>query len=208
LAKLIANAVKFTGDGEVSLWVTAEAQTATELHACFEIKDTGIGISPETQSRLFQPFVQGDSSTSRKFGGTGLGLAICKSFVESMNGWIGLESRIGEGSTFRVTLKFQRQVEPEMPSQGLDPFANIPVLLIGSNETSQKFLQRQIKGWGLEGRCAKSASEALAIWHRSEVENAPYRLAIIDLQTTDMDDLSVVRQINADPVLARPDLFS
>jgi two-component system, sensor histidine kinase and response regulator len=104
-----------------------------------------------------------------------------------MNGWIGLESRIGEGSTFRVTLKFQRQVEPENPSQDLDPFANIAVLIIGSNETSQKFLQRQIKGWGLKGRCAKSASEALAIWHRSEVDNAPYRLAIIDLQTTDMD---------------------
>jgi two-component system, sensor histidine kinase and response regulator len=207
LANLIANAVKFTSADEVPLRVTTEAQTATELHACFEVKDTGIGISPETQSQLFQPFVQGDISTSRKFGGTGLGLAICKSLVESMDGWIALESSIGERSTFRVTLKFQRQLEPEKPAPGLYPFADVPVLIISGNETSQQFLQRRIIGWGLDGRCAKSANEALAVLHRAAAENIPFRLAIIDLQTADKDELSLVRRINAEPDLGETRLI-
>jgi two-component system, sensor histidine kinase and response regulator len=94
LMNLTSNAIKFTKSGEVVIRVTAQAETETEVHARFEIKDTGAGIPPETQARLFQPFVQADSSTSRKFGGTGLGLAICKRLAEFMNGSIGVESTL------------------------------------------------------------------------------------------------------------------
>ena len=91
LMNLVGNAIKFTKDGEVSLSVKPDSGTSEQIGLRFEIKDTGIGIAPEVQERLFQPFIQADSSTSRKFGGTGLGLAICKSLAESMHGAIGCE---------------------------------------------------------------------------------------------------------------------
>src|SRR6202011_3919626 len=187
LMNLISNAIKFTKSGEVIIRVTAQAETETEVHARFEIKDTGPGIPPETQARLFQPFVQADSSTSRKFGGTGLGLAICKRLAESMNGSIGVESTPGKGSTFWVTLRFYRQVEVKIQSQNIDEFVDTRVLIVGDNETSRQFLKKQIIAWRLRNGRASTGEEALAMLHQSVAEKDPYSAAIIDLQMPEMD---------------------
>jgi PAS domain S-box-containing protein len=202
LTNLIANAIKFTESGEVSVRLIAEAETKTKVQARFEIRDTGTGIPPETQARLFQSFVQADSSTWRKFGGTGLGLAISKRLAEAMNGSIGVESTPGEGSTFWVTFRFDRQVEIETQPQTIDEFVQTRVLIAVENQTSRQFLHRQVIAWRLCDGCASTGEEALAMLHQSVAEKTPYTIAIIDLQKPEMDGLSLIGKINADPLIS------
>jgi PAS domain S-box-containing protein len=202
LTNLIANAIKFTEFGEVAVHVTTEAETETEVQARFEVKDTGTGIRPETQARLFHSFVQADSSTSRKFGGTGLGLAISKRLAESMSGSIGVESTPGEGSTFWVTLRFDRRVEIELRPRTIDEFVDTRVLVVDDNETSRQLLHKQIIAWRLRNGCARTGEEALAILRQAVVEKAPYTAAIIDMQMPEMDGLSLIRKMHADPLLS------
>jgi two-component system sensor histidine kinase/response regulator len=202
LTNLINNATKFTEFGEVAIRVTAQAATDTEVRARFEIKDTGDGIPPEAQARLFQRFVQAESSTSRKFGGTGLGLAICKRLAESMHGSIGVESIPGKGSTFWVILRFHRQVEAKIQPPNIHEFVDTRVLVIDDNESSRQFLHQQIIAWRLSNGCASTGKEALAMLHRSAAEKTPYSVAIIDLQMPEMDGLALARKINADPLLS------
>jgi PAS domain S-box-containing protein len=207
LTNLISNAIKFTKSGEVAIRVTAQTETVTEVQARFEIKDTGTGIPPETQARLFQPFVQADSSTSRNFGGTGLGLAICKRLAESMNGSIGVESTPGEGSTFWVVFKFYRQVEAKTPPPSAHEFLDTRVLIVDDNETSRQFLHRQVIAWGLRNGCARTGEEALAMLHQSVAEKVPYSVAIIDMQMPEMDGLALAQKINAAPLLSKTRLI-
>jgi PAS domain S-box-containing protein len=201
LTNLLGNAIKFTKSGQVVINVTVQAVTKTDLHARFEIKDTGIGIPMETQARLFRPFVQADSSTSRHFGGTGLGLAICKKLAESMHGSIGVQSTPGKGSTFWVTLRFNRQVTANIQFQSLQQFVGTRVLIVDHNETSRRFLDQQIIAWRLRNGSAGTGEEALAILHQAAAEKAPYLVAIIDIQMPNLDGLALVRRINAEPTL-------
>jgi two-component system sensor histidine kinase/response regulator len=201
LTNLIGNAIKFTASGEVAVRVTVVTSTEKDVLVRLTIKDTGIGISPETRVRLFQPFVQADSSTSRRFGGTGLGLAICKHLAESMNGEIGVESAPGQGSEFWVKLRFLRPVEPEMEQPRIGEFAGAGVLIVDDNETSRQYLHKQIVAWRMRNGCAGTGEEALAILRTAAAGSAPYPVAIIDMQMPDMDGLTLARKINADPLL-------
>jgi two-component system sensor histidine kinase/response regulator len=207
LTNLIDNAIKFTPSGEIAIRVRAQAATETDVQVLFEIKDTGIGIPPETQSRLFQPFIQADSSTSRKFGGTGLGLAICKRLADSMKGSIGVKSTPGEGSTFWVKFWFSRQIGANIQAQNFDEFVDTSVLIVDDNETSRQFLHQQIIAWRLGSGCAGTGEEAIAMLNQSVAAKTPYRVAIIDMQMPRMDGLALVRKINADPKLSETRLI-
>jgi signal transduction histidine kinase/DNA-binding response OmpR family regulator/HPt (histidine-containing phosphotransfer) domain-containing protein len=201
LMNLVANAIKFTGSGEVAVRVTSEEESETRAVLRFEIKDTGIGISEEAQRRLFHAFVQADSSTTRRFGGTGLGLAISRQLVEMMSGKIGVESSLGEGSTFWFTLPLAKQARSEKQFATDHSLASTRVLIVDDNETSSRFLHDQIIAWRLRNGCARTGEEALAILRRAVAENDAYPLAIIDMQMPQMDGLALARAIKADPAL-------
>src|SRR5208282_6568629 len=139
LNNLLSNAIKFTSTGEVLLRITRIKETAEDVMVCFEVEDTGIGIAPDIQSHLFQPFFQAEQSTSRRFGGTGLGLAISAQLVEQMGGTIELDSELGKGSNFHFTLRFEKGEQVAQPSGtdtvGVD-FAGIHALVVGDNKIS------------------------------------------------------------------------
>ena len=141
LLNLAGNAIKFTERGEVEISLRALSQNG---EACLEfaVRDTGIGISPATQERLFQPFAQTDASMARRFGGTGLGLAICKNLVEMMGGRIWVESQVGQGSTFCFTVRLP--VAKELPADyelvvAPTAVSNLRILLVEDNPANQKF---------------------------------------------------------------------
>jgi two-component system, sensor histidine kinase and response regulator len=145
LTNLLSNAIKFTEEGEVILRVRLIEESSDTAMVRFEVKDTGIGMTQEQRSRLFQSFSQADASTTRRFGGTGLGLAISKRLVELMGGEIGVESELGEGSTFWFTLRLEKLPEgvQNALSRRVD-LRNLRVLVVDDNETNRKILHEQV----------------------------------------------------------------
>jgi signal transduction histidine kinase/BarA-like signal transduction histidine kinase len=203
LLNLVGNAVKFTGQGEVVIRVSlAEASDDTIL-VRFNVSDTGIGVQPESRTRLFRAFSQADSSTTRKYGGTGLGLVIAKQLVEMMGGTIGVESTPGEGSTFWFTARLAKQ--PSCPNTMLLPQRHLHgrrVCIVDDNATTRAILQRQIIRWGMDGIDVDSGPDALRILCTAARQGTPYDLAILDMQMPGMNGLDLARTIKAEPLLA------
>src|SRR3984957_5327771 len=140
LTNLVGNAIKFTDVGEVTVRVSCDLEKEQECELRFKVSDTGMGISPETQQKLFSAFTQADTSTTRKFGGTGLGLAISRQLVEKMGGKIGLESALGKGSTFLFTVRLPKTPALQPVLDGNHRLANMRVLVVVDNTTSGLFL--------------------------------------------------------------------
>jgi GAF domain-containing protein/DNA-binding response OmpR family regulator len=197
LLNLLANAVKFTEQGEVVLTVSAKpAEGAVEL--TFAIRDTGIGLSEQGMSRLFQSFSQADSSTTRKYGGTGLGLAISKRLAELMGGtMVARSAGLGEGSTFSFSIFAPLAVSPSANRRdfiGQQPALDGKrMLVVDDNATNRKVLALQSGKWGMVVRDTESAAMALG-WLKKDEK---FDLAVLDMHMPEMDGLTLAGRIHA-----------
>ncbi|MEO8207131.1 MAG: response regulator [Chthoniobacterales bacterium] len=201
LTNLLDNAVKFTTAGEVLLRVSLQENTASGLNLLFEIKDTGIGIDPAIQRRLFQPFSQADGSTTRKYGGTGLGLAIAQQLVAMMHGQIGVKSEMGKGSTFWFTAHFEKQSGVAHP-----PDKNLlrgrSVLVVDDNATNRNILRLQLEGLCMRPGMAADASSALAFLREAAAERRPFDFVLLDMMMPEMDGAMLAKTIKDDPAIS------
>lgn len=202
LINLIGNAIKFTDAGEVIVRVSLASETETDALIRFDVEDTGIGIRPEAQSRLFEPFSQADGSTTREYGGTGLGLAIAKQLVTMMHGSIGVRSEPGKGSTFWFTARFEKRAAgvPAADRFGRD-LCGVRVLIVDDNAINREILCHQTAAWKVQARSASSGEEALQLLRSAAVAGNPFDVALLDVQMPVMDGVMLARAIRAEPAI-------
>ena len=194
LLNLLSNAIKFTARGEVVLTVHIEQLSTAFGLVRFEVRDTGLGIPAELQSRLFQAFSQADSSTTRRFGGTGLGLAISKRLVELMGGEIGVSSESGKGSTFWFTARLG------MPNEEDKIFAQLTgrtILVVDDNATNRRVLQLQLERNGCTVHAVASAFDALAALSIPPQPGLHFDAVLSDLRMPDTDGLTLAKSIRS-----------
>jgi len=204
LTNLTGNALKFTEQGEVVVTAEKEIENDSTVMIRFSVKDTGIGISEETQKKLFQAFTQADGSTTRKYGGTGLGLSISKQLVELMGGQIGVISRPGQGSTFWFTASFDKQpAAADEPSPQLESLENVRVLIVDDNASNRRILSHQRNSWGMVHDEAESGLRALELMKAAAAQGRNYDLAILDFLMPGMDGFELAEAINADSDISR-----
>jgi signal transduction histidine kinase/ligand-binding sensor domain-containing protein/DNA-binding response OmpR family regulator len=192
LHNLIGNAVKFTSRGEIVLRVNLESRLGDEVRLHFAVTDTGIGISPEQQKLIFEPFSQADASTSRKFGGTGLGLAISQRIVELMGGSMGVTSSLGTGSTFYFTARMYASHNPTAGAELPQELRGAPVLVVDDNQSSRAILEQMLSAMGMKAAGAASAQDALALL---KTDADRYRLLLIDSRMPEMDGFTLAGQL-------------
>ena len=198
LLNLMSNSVKFTEVGEVVLTVTSEGQVGGETELQFTIRDTGIGLTEEGMSRLFQSFSQADSTTTRKYGGTGLGLAISKRLAELMGGQMWATSDgPGKGSSFMFTIRVPTAELPADDGRNYvgsqDELKDRRVLIVDDNATNRKVLSLQTAKWGMTPRETEFPAEALRWIEAGE----GFDLAIVDMHMPGMDGNELARRIRA-----------
>ncbi|WP_334398009.1 hybrid sensor histidine kinase/response regulator [Bradyrhizobium sp. AZCC 2289] len=196
LANLAGNAVKFTERGEVVLRARRHAGNEHGVTIRFEVTDTGIGVAPEQQLRLFEAFAQADLSTTRKHGGTGLGLAISAQLVRLMGGEIGVDSETGKGSTFWFSVSLGL-ASTQVPRQRMN-LRGLRVLAVDDNAVNRAILHEHIVGWHMHNGSAASGPGALDMLRAAAARGEPYDVAIVDMQMPGMDGLALARTIKAD----------
>ena len=194
LINLVNNAVKFTDHGEVVVAVTLEEKLSDRIKLKFSVRDSGIGMTPEQSARLFRPFTQADTSTTRKYGGTGLGLSISKRLVEMMGGEIWAESTHGTGSTFRFTAWFGLGPGEPKRKRFIPDLVGVRVLVVDDNEQAREILCDVLRGFSLRADSAASGEEAIQKVVSADAQD-PYRVVLMDWQMPGMDGLQASRQI-------------
>jgi CheY-like chemotaxis protein len=201
LTNLVGNAVKFTEKGEVLIDVRLAQDRAGAVCLRVEVTDTGIGLTPQQQGRIFDRFAQADRSTTRRFGGTGLGLSISKQLVELMKGEIGVRSEQGRGSTFWCTMWLERATEAGVAAS--EPVPRVQrVLATGGTPRTRAMLARQLGARGIEAHTAEGSEATLAALRGGAGTNAPYEAVIVDGEPQDTTVVELVRAIRRERLVA------
>ncbi len=208
LVNLVGNAIKFTPKGEVVVSATVQSSEPQEVTLEFAVSDTGIGIAPEDQERIFAPFTQADASTTRQYGGTGLGLTITRRLIDLMGGRIWLESEPGRGSTFRFTARLGMQKdwkeEPALPAVSREALRDLPVLVVAENPTSGRILVATLSRWSMKPETAVDVPTALAKVHKAANEGRNFRLILVDALLPGIDGFTFAEWLRSNANLAGP----
>jgi CheY-like chemotaxis protein len=202
LTNLVNNAVKFTERGEIRLEIQLLGRADGKVQLKFSVRDTGMGMTREQSAKLFQPFVQADSSTTRKHGGTGLGLTICRRLVEMMGGRVWLESEPGVGSTFFFTVWLGVGAAKDPVSIISERLARLRVLIVDDNSAAREILAEPLSGIASHVRMAASGPEAIAAL-KAQNSAEPFDLVFMDWRMPGMDGLQAIRLIKSDETLPK-----
>ncbi len=204
LINLINNALKFTEHGMVTIRVSVEEEPGTaygsQKRLRFEVQDTGIGIPTDRLHRLFLPFSQVDTSTTRQYGGTGLGLAICRELIDLMGGKMGVRSEVGQGSTFWFAISFSTVslgAAVELNAADVLP-GNLHVLALSAEQIQREILCHQLAAWGIEAAAAATAEEAIKAVHEYAASDRPIRVVLVDSSLPQSSSPAFARHMRAD----------
>jgi PAS domain S-box-containing protein len=203
LLNLGNNAVKFTERGEIVVSVELLERDDASVRLRFEVRDTGIGISPALQQQLFEPFAQAGASTSRRYGGTGLGLAICRRLVRLMGGEIEVDSEPGNGSRFRFTARLGVQPASAQPATH-DSLQGARILVVDDNPSARQILVGMARALGLRSDSATDGAHALQMLELEDARNDAYDLVLIDWKMPRMDGIACLRALERAQFRHRP----
>ncbi len=195
LLNYATNAIKFTEKGEIDIIIRVQDRKDGKVLLYFAVRDTGIGLTGEQQSKLFQSFQQADTSTTRKYGGTGLGLVICKRLAELMDGQVGVESCYGKGSTFWFTLWVETGALPKKVLLPEPDLRGCPVLVVDDNENARLVLREMLNSMTFHVTEAASGQAAIAAIRRADKSEQPLAVAFIDWHMPVMDGIDTAREI-------------
>ena len=197
LLNLLGNAVKFTDSGEVRLGVERTAETLVSVTLKIAVADTGIGIAPEAQPRIFSRFTQADDSITRRFGGTGLGTTIAKELVELMGGQIGLSSEPGVGSTFWFTVELEKQPAALSPAAESNGIGGCRVLIVSADAATTRCIREHLSSWGIVPVVVERAADAFGPLVSAAKERTPFQIAIVVEHGLDMDSFELARALKS-----------
>ncbi|MDR3480131.1 MAG: CHASE domain-containing protein [Burkholderiaceae bacterium] len=197
MINLVGNAIKFTESGEVSVLVDIAERTGDVVKLRLRVRDTGIGMSPEQQARLFSPFTQADSSTTRRFGGSGLGLTICRRLCDLMDGGIELSSALGVGSEFCVSIPLRIAGDQEDPKRSRNAMGDLRILVVDDNRTSRDCLQKTAQALGWQADNAACGADAVELVRMAERTGLAFDAVLVDWQMPDMDGIATMQAIRA-----------
>ena len=195
LVNLLSNSVKFTEEGEIALRVDVLSQQEKSALLRFSVQDTGVGMMPEQIAKLFSPFSQADTSTTRRYGGTGLGLAICKRLVEMMGGSIGCRSEVGKGSEFYFTANFARISSEDGLTPKRKSLRGLSVLVVDDNATSLEIISAQLASIGCRVEVVQNGEDALKMLKDAISRQKPFDVVVMDWKIPGLDGLETSRRI-------------
>ena len=202
IINLVGNALKFTERGEVIVRVTIDSRTEQDTVLHVAVSDTGIGIPADKLAAIFDPFMQADSSTTRKYGGTGLGLSIVTRLVALMGGRVWAKSDVGKGSTFHFTARLGTVMGGASAVLPQGDLESLPVLIVDDNATNRLILEEIVRAWRMKPMAVDSGRAALALLEQAAAAGEPFPLILLDAMMPGMDGFSVAEEIKVNRLLA------